>query len=73
VKAFLKKNRLRLLPPPRRAARRTRGPAVVHLKKATVAEILDAILASYKDGASRVWVYRECHGKGQALAEVRVM
>jgi len=73
VKSFLRKNRLRLAPSPKRAARRTRGPAVVHLKKATVAEILDAILVSYKDGASRVWVYRECHGKGPALAEVRVM
>jgi hypothetical protein len=73
VKAFLKKNRLRLLPPPRRATRRARGPAVVHLRNATVTEILDAILASYKDGASRLWVYRECHGKGPALAEVRVM
>lgn len=74
VKSYLRRNRLQLVAPPKRAGtdRRRNGLAVVHFKNVTVAQALDAILSSYKDDVPRTWVYRECRGPGQALAEVRV-
>lgn len=74
VRAFVKKSGVAILPPPRRAPqeRRTLGPAVVHLKDAAVAEILDAMLASYKDHAPRLWIYRECRARGRTTVQVSV-
>lgn len=51
-------------------------PAVIHMKNATVQEIMDRILDSYHPPASagwhKVWVYRECQRATGTLVEVRV-
>ena len=53
------------------------APTVLHMKNATVQEILDRIVDSYmgENGNSlhNVWMYRECSVGGETFAEVRVL
>jgi hypothetical protein len=50
---------------------------VIHLKNATVQEIMDRILDSYPtsagSGLHKVWVYRECQRGAETLVEIRVL
>jgi hypothetical protein len=74
VRAFLKQNRVRIVPPPGHstAERKASGVVAIHLKKVTVAQVLDAVLASYKDRGPGLWNYRECSFRGRTMAEVSV-
>jgi hypothetical protein len=53
------------------------APTVLHMKNATVQEILDRMVDSYmgENGNSlhNVWMYRECSVGGETVAEVRVL
>jgi hypothetical protein len=52
-------------------------PQVLHMKNASVREILDRIVDSYmgENGNSlhNVWIYRECRVGGETFAEMRVL
>jgi hypothetical protein len=51
--------------------------AVIHMKNATVQDIMDRILDSYPtvagSGLHKVWVYRECQRGAETLVEIRVL
>ncbi len=53
------------------------GPRVLHMKNATVQQILDRMVDSYMgengNGLHNVWIYRECRVGGETFAEVRVL
>jgi hypothetical protein len=55
------------------SARRSRGVVVVHLKNATVEQIVQQIAAHYSDGASRFWSYRECRRGAETLVEIKIL
>jgi hypothetical protein len=52
-------------------------PRVIHMKNATVQQILDRIVDSYMgengNALHNVWMYRECHIGGETFAEIRVL
>jgi hypothetical protein len=51
-------------------------PRVIHMKNATVHQILDRIVDTYMNDAGsghNVWIYRECRVGGETFAEVRVL
>lgn len=54
-----------------------RKTAVIHMKNATVQDIMDRILDSYPapagSGLHKVWVYRECQRGAETLVEIRVL
>lgn len=56
---------------------RKSAPKVLHMKNATVLEILDRIVDSYMgdngNALHNVWIYRECRVAGETFAEVRVL
>jgi len=59
-------------------ARRKHAVVVVHMKNATVEEIVERIAASYPAsqsaaGAHKVWLYRECRAGAETLVEVKVL
>ncbi|MBZ5531702.1 MAG: hypothetical protein LAO20_09745 [Acidobacteriia bacterium] len=60
----------------RSVAPRKQRPTVVHMKNATVQEIMDRIVDSYRapagSGLHKVWVYRECQSGAETVVEVRV-
>jgi hypothetical protein len=62
---------------PRSAPGAKRAPAIIHLKNATVQEIMDRILDSYRapagSGLRKVWLYRECQRGAETFIEVRVL
>jgi len=51
--------------------------AIIHMKNATVQDIMDRILDSYPtpagSGLHKVWVYRECQRGAETLVEIRVL
>jgi hypothetical protein len=53
------------------------GPKVLHMKNATVQQILNRMVDSYMgengNGLHNVWIYRECRVGGETFAEVRVL
>jgi hypothetical protein len=55
---------------------RKTAPTVIQVKNATVAEILDRIVAGYRseDNVStyHLWVYRECRSGAETFVEIRV-
>ncbi len=59
------------------AAGAKRAPAIIHVKNATVQEIMDRILDSYRapagSGLHKVWIYRECQRGAETFVEVRVL
>ncbi len=66
----------RQVPGPR--PKRKHGVVVVHMKNATVEEIVERIVASYPaaqsaSGTHKVWLYRECRNGAETLVEVRVL
>jgi hypothetical protein len=59
-------------------AQRKRAVVVVHMKDATVEEIVQRIVASYPaaqsgSGAHKVWMYRECSAGAETVVEVKVL
>jgi hypothetical protein len=51
-------------------------PKVIHMKNATVQQILDRIVDTYMNDAGNghnVWIYRECRVGSETFAEVRVL
>jgi hypothetical protein len=56
-----------------RRARRGHGVLVVHMKNATVEEIVQQIAASYPNKASRFWSYRECRRGAETLVEIKIL
>ena len=52
-------------------------PRVIHMKNATVQQILDRIVDSYMgengNALHNVWMYRECRTGGETFAEIRVL
>lgn len=64
---------LRLVRSRSRDARRSRGVVVIHMKKATVEQIIERIAASYRNGGSRLWSYRECRRGAETLVEVKIL
>jgi hypothetical protein len=60
----------------RSKAQRKQRPTVVHMKNATVQEIMDRIVDSYRapagSGLHKVWVYRECQSGAETVVEVKV-
>lgn len=59
-------------------ARRKHAVVVVHMKNATVEEIVERIVASYPAaqsvaGGQKVWLYRECNSGAETLVEVKVL
>lgn len=78
VVAYMKHNRVRTARHSEVASTAARSaPKVIHMKNATVQQILDRIVESYAgsdDGAQRnVWMYRECQAGGETFAEMRVL
>ena len=61
----------------RTPAPRKQSPTVIHLKNATVQEIMDRIVDSYRapagSGLHKVWVYRECQSGVETVVEVKVL
>jgi hypothetical protein len=59
------------------AVGRKSAPTVIHMKNATVQQILDRMVDSYmgENGNSlhNVWMYRECRVGGETFAEIRVL
>jgi hypothetical protein len=58
--------------------RRKHAVVVVHMKNATVEEIVERIVASYPAaqsvaGGHKVWLYRECNSGAETLVEVKVL
>lgn len=53
--------------------RRSRGVVVIHMKNATVEQIVQRIAASYPNGGSRFWSYRECRRGPETLVEVKIL
>ena len=55
---------------------RKTAPTVIQLKNATVAEILDRIVAGYRSENNgspyHLWVYRECRSGAETFVEIRV-
>ena len=53
------------------------APRVIHMKDATVQQILDRIVDSYMgengNALHNVWMYRECRVGGETFAEMRVL
>ncbi len=53
------------------------APRVIHMKNATVQQILDRIVDSYMgengNALHNVWIYRECRVAGETFAEMRVL
>jgi hypothetical protein len=54
-------------------ARRKRAVVVVHMKDATVEEIVQRIVASYPAGTHKFWLYRECRAGAETVVEVKVL
>ena len=59
-------------------ARRKHAVVIVHMKNATVEEIVERIVASYPAaqsvaGGHKVWLYRECSSGAETLVEVKVL
>lgn len=54
-------------------ARRRAGVVVVHMKNATVEEIVQRIAASYPNKAGRFWSYRECQRGAETLVEIKIL
>jgi hypothetical protein len=57
-------------PTPR--ARRKRAVVVVHVKDATVEEIVQRIVGSYP-GTHNLWLYRECRAGAETVVEVKAL
>ncbi|MGH9564719.1 MAG: hypothetical protein ACRD4I_01930, partial [Candidatus Angelobacter sp.] len=58
--------------------RRRRAVVVIHMKNATVEQVVERIVASYPaaqgvGGPHRVWEYRECHSGAEMLMEVKIL
>lgn len=65
---------VRLLPSDSaKQGRRSRTVIVIHVKNATVEQIVRRIAASYPNGASRFWSYRECQRGAETLVEVKIL
>ncbi len=57
---------------PRQTGRR-HGVVVVHMKSATVEEIVQRIAANYPNNGGRVWSYRECQRGTETLVEIKIL
>jgi hypothetical protein len=61
----------RRTPAPR--ARHKQAVVVVHMKDATVEEIVQRIVGSYPAGTHNLWLYRECRAGAETVVEVKVL
>lgn len=58
--------------------RHRRAVVVIHMKNATVEQVVERIMTSYPaaqdaGGPHRVWEYRECHSGAEMLMEVKIL
>ena len=72
VAAFLRKNHIHFARRPGAGRKAISPPMILEMKKTTVAEILDRIAAGYRTDPPKVWIYRECVDKKEALADVQM-
>lgn len=56
-----------------RTTRRAHGVVVVHMKNATVADIVQRIAASYPNKSTRFWSYRECERGAETVVEIKIL
>ena len=77
VAAYMQRHRMRLARQgaDRATVKRT-APSVIQVKNATVAEILDRMVSSYRSDEGnalyRLWAYRECRSGAQTLIDVEM-
>jgi hypothetical protein len=72
VAGFLRKNHIRFARRPGTAKKAISPPMIIEMKKTTVADILDRIVAGYRADPPKVWTYRECGDKKETLLDVQM-
>jgi uncharacterized lipoprotein YajG len=54
-------------------ARASRGVVVIHMRNASVEEIVQRIAANYTTSTGRFWSYRECQRGAETLVEIKIL
>jgi len=78
VRKYMQKHRIRLGRPAQQESKIVKtAPVVIRMKNATVAEILDRIVDSYRPGGTtnvryHAWAYRECRSQSGPMIDVAI-
>lgn len=76
VRTYMQKHRIRLARATQQESKIIKtAPVVIQMKNATVAEILDRIVDSYRPGGTtnvryHAWAYRECRSQSGTMVDV---
>ncbi len=77
VAAYMRSHNVRMAYLPQASGKITKtAPTVIQTKNASVAEILDRMVESYRTGNGRQlyhgWVYRECRSGAESIAQISI-